>query len=329
MKTPVTTIVEKIKRRSDYSIVDSDLDTLVLDALNDSLKLIKQYCYNMGLYEDISKQITFKTVYNQPYKDLLNAQIVGNTTSFTAVAGDTISIAIDGAATVPVILTGAASISDVVGMINGTVGLTNVASVSGLGYLVVTSPTSISTSRVTISQTAGIPLARLFNSSADWDQSAISDLDEILAISERSYKFCLLNIPYQDFVAMYPDPDAIRAVVPDVFARWYNRLYFGPTPNAYSTLYMDYIFDVTEVALGGTLPYDNEYDPLIIAMCKLELMEWLDSTNATGISAAKAKVKEMKDELITLAAKNVKQDRQTASRRNMIPYFSPRKKIVA
>lgn len=329
-KTAVDTIVQKILRRGDYVVSggDTDLNTLIIDALNDALKRIKQWCYDYELYEDISKQMTFKTDYNQAWTDITNAKIVGNSTAFTAVAADVITVKIDASAPVAVTLTGAATIADVVTAINAALSLI-VASANGLGFLQITSPTSGAASVVTVAQTAGTPLARLFASSADWTQSAITDLDEILMMSERTYKFALLNLPYSDFIAMYPDPDSIRAVVPDVFARWYNRIYFGPTPNAYSLMYLDYIFDVVEVASGGTLPFDNEYDPLIIAMCKLELMEWLDSTNAVGIAAAKTKVEELKKDAITGAAKNVKLNRQTSSRRNMIPYFSPRKKIVA
>ena len=330
MKTAVDTIVQKILRRSDYVVSggDTDLNTLVIDAINDSLKQIKQWCYDYGLYEDISKQITFKTIYNQAWVDITNAFIVGNATTFTAVAADAITVKIDANAPVAVTLTGAASIDDVVTLINAALTAT-VASTSGLGFLVITSPTSGAGSVVTVAQTVGTPLARLFESSTDWTQSAITDLDEIVAVSERTFKFTLQNMEYPDFIAMYPDPASIRAVVPDIFARWYNRLYFGPTPNAYSLLYMDYLFDVIEVASGDTLPFDNEYDPLIIAMAKAEVMEWLDTTNGTGITVARARVEALKKDLLFNASKNIKMNRQTASRRNMIPYFSPRKKIVA
>jgi hypothetical protein len=328
-KSTVDTIVSKIKRRSDYNVTgDTDLDALVLDAINDGLKMIKQSLYDYGLYEDISKQVTFKTDYNQAYTDIQQAKIVGNTTTFTAVAADAITVKIDAAAPVAVVLTGAATIADVVTKINTALAAT-VASANGLGVLVITSPTSGSGSIVTVAQTAGTPLARLFNSSTDWTQSGITDLDEILMMSERTYKFALLGMSYQDFIAMYPDPDSIRAVVPDIYCRWNNKIYFGPTPNANSLLYMDYIFEITEVASGGTLPFQDRYDPLLIAFAKAELMEWLDAQNSVGIAAAKTKVKEMKNDLIVLASRNVKLNRQTSSRRNMIPYFSPRKKIVA
>jgi hypothetical protein len=398
-KTAVDTIVAKIKRRADYNVTgDTDLDALILDAMNDGLKMIKQSLYDYGLYEDISQQATFKTDALQAFTDIQQAKIVGNIATFTAVAADAITVAIDGGAAVPVVLTGLLSVAGVVATINGTAGLTGVASTiykagsgtvtiagatnvtgtdtqfttdfvvgeyiridstgeeraitaitsdtimtiaaatnvtgstykySGLYPLVITSPTSGATSSVTVAQTTGSPLARLFASSTDWTQSAISDLDEILMMSERTYKFALLGMAYQDFIAMYPDPASITAVVPDIYCRWDNRIYFGPTPNAYSLLYLDYIFEITEVVAGGTLPFQDRYDPLLIAFCKAELMEWLDSQNATGITAAKLKVKELKNDLIILASRNVKLNRQTASRRNMIPYFSPRKKIVA
>ena len=55
MKTSVASIIAKIKRRSDYDIQDNDLDNLIVDAINDVLKQIKQLCYDYGLYQDISK----------------------------------------------------------------------------------------------------------------------------------------------------------------------------------------------------------------------------------------------------------------------------------
>jgi len=330
MKTSVATIIDKIKRRADYNVSgDTDLDALILDAINDGLKMMKQSMYDYGLYEDISKQVTFKTDYNQAWTDITNAKIVGNTTTFTGVAGDAVTVTIDGVAFAGISLAACTTITLVAAAIQSAAGFTGTASVNGLGFLQIVSPTSGATSSVVIAQTAGTPLARLFASSADWSQSAIIDLDEILMMSERTYKFALLGMNYQDFIAMYPDPDSIRAVVPDIFARWYNRIYFGPTPNAYSLMYMDYIFDITEVASGDTLPFDNTYDPLLIAFCKAELMEWLDSTNSTGITVAQLKVQNLKDNLIIKASRNVKMNRQTQSRRNVIPYFSPRKKIVA
>ena len=329
-KTLVDTLVQKVLRRGDYVVSggDTDLNTLIIDAINDSLKRIKQLCYDYELYQDISKQVTFKTIYNQAWIDITNAFIVGNSTTFTGIAGDKLTVTIDGVSSTTADLVTATTVALVASAINTACSAT-VATVNGLGYLQITSPTSGTTSSVIIANSSGTPCARLFATSADQSQSAITDLDEILVISERTYKFALMNMEYSDFAAMYPDPDSIRAVVPDIYARWYNRIYFGPTPNANSLLYMDYLFDVTEVVSGNTLPFDNEYDPLIIAMAKVELMEWLDSTNATGIALAKAKVTELRDDLIVKAAKNVKMNRQTSSRRNMIPYFSPRKKIVA
>jgi hypothetical protein len=350
MKTTVASIAAKIKRRSDYDVVDTDLDNLIVDAINDSLKLIRQLLYDYEIYQDISKQVTFKTDYKQAWTDITMAKVVGNSKVFTGVSGDTISVTIDNITTAGISLASCASIADVVTAINNALS-NSYAWTNDLGYLVVSSPTSgwlydnngvplytndpslietgAAASNIALAQTAGTPLDRLFLSSFDWSQNAIMDLNEILMMSERTFKFTLLDMEYADFVAMYPDPDSIRAVVPDVYSRWYNRIYFGPTPNAYSLLYMDYLFDVLEVGIGSTLPFDNRYDPLIIAFAKAELMEWLDSTNATGITLAKAKVEQMKKDLIVNAAKNVKMNRQTASRRNIIPYFSPRKKIVA
>ena len=74
------------------------------------------------------------------------------------------------------------------------------------------------------------------------------------------------------------------------------------------------------------MPFEDKYDPLIIALCVLELTEWLDASNTAAISVRKAKVEEMKRILVINASKNMGMNRQVKSRRDyMTPYFSPRR----
>ena len=75
------------------------------------------------------------------------------------------------------------------------------------------------------------------------------------------------------------------------------------------------------------MPFEGKYDPLVIAMAKAELKEWLDDTNATAIASANAKVALLKNELIIGAAKNIGKNLQMKSRRGEIPLLAPRRVV--
>lgn len=74
-KSTVDNIVAKIKRRSDYDISDTDLDTLIIDIINDSLKVIKQLFLDHNLLDEITAQDSFDTVANQEYVDIATETI--------------------------------------------------------------------------------------------------------------------------------------------------------------------------------------------------------------------------------------------------------------
>jgi len=67
----------------------------------------------------------------------------------------------------------------------------------------------------------------------------------------------------------------------------------------------------------------------VIAIVKAELREWLDESNAVAIAAAQKTVKDLKNELIIGAAKNVGVARGSESRKTERPYFSPGKPEVS
>lgn len=415
-KSLVNTIVANIKRRADYNITDSDLDSLIIDSLNDNIQLLANILWDNNLTEDITNSNTLRTVPLQSWVDPTLAILTGNCTAFTAIAGDTIRVIIDGT-TQNVVLTGSTSIIDVATAINTAFGV-SVASVDVNGYLCISSQTAGSTSAVTVSNVVGTPATRLFNNTtiltgnintytpvagdsmtviidsvayvqamaglttialiaaainttvgstvADvssggylrirsltsgatanvsvmntvgggtpvnrlfaaqptLQQLAVLDIDELLEASERTYKYSLQIIPYAQLIEMYPDPTAITAAVPDYVARWDNRLYFAPTPNQAILIYLDYQKHISNVALGGTMPFDQSLDSILISSTRADITEWLDPSNVGAVQLARAKAKDLIQQLIIDCAKNVRMNRQCTSRRNTIPYFSPRK----
>lgn len=327
-KTTISTLITKIKRKADYNITDSDLENFIIDEINSALKLIKQWLMDNGIYKDVSKSESIKTVEDQEYLNLNIARIVGDTASFTAVAGDKITVTIDGTAYTTAALTGAVLVATVVTAINlATVAIGDVATESDDGYLVITSPTSGATSSVVISDNTGTPATRLFTVVAERSQSAIADVDEIISLTERTNDTPITQIGYDELKALYPDPIANSSNVPDYFAWFVDRLYFGPTPNDNIYLYVDYIFQVTEVTSSSTCPFNNKYDPLIIAMGVKGLAEFLEPDNANRIGAANKNIEFWTKQLITGASRNIGQRKGTASRKPEIPYFAPRKVI--
>lgn len=327
-RTSVNNVIAKIKRRFDYDIVDTNLDTLIIDAINDSLKVISQLFTDYGIYEKITNSGTLKTITNQAYKQFDQASIIGDQTTFTGVAGDKINVTNNGT-TVTVSINACTTIAAVVAAINLAVGST-VASETSDGYLKITSSTTGSTSSVTIADgTAGNggEAARLFSVANSRTDTAIADIDQILTASLRqadSSEQTIQKIDYNDLIAYQPDPTSSSADTFDCFAIWNNRIYFAPTPSKVISVYLDYIALLTEVVSGGTMPFDAKYDPLVVAMVIRELTSWLDSSNATAISQANNRVEELKNNLIIGASKNYNTNRQTESRRTTEPYFNPR-----
>jgi hypothetical protein len=226
-KTTVDNIVAKIKRRADYNITDSGLDTLIIDMVVDATKVMKQLFLDAGIYDEIGKSGSFSTVANQAYVDIA---------------------------------------------------------------------------------------------------TAIPDLDEVILHTERTNDRHIPMISYADYLKLIPDPTADKTNTPDYAARFYNRIYFYPTPSEAITIYLDYIRLLDDVSSGDTLPFEGKYDPLLIAMVKTEFMEWLDPNNATAIALAIARVDTLKDELIVGAAKNIGQNKQCHSRRSGI--LSPKQQMT-
>ncbi len=69
-KTTVAVATADIKILADYNIVDSDLDILILRAINLIVKRMKQYFLDEGLYDEIGAHDTLATVADQEYLDV-------------------------------------------------------------------------------------------------------------------------------------------------------------------------------------------------------------------------------------------------------------------
>lgn len=319
-KTTVNNIVSEVKILGDYNITDDDLTTLLLYAINKAIKRTKQQLLDNGLTQDITASTTFKLKTGQAYVDIQKAMIVGNVATFTGIANDKIKVTIDGTDYDDISIATATTIALVATAINTAVGST-VARANAEGYLEIESPTSGSSSAVTIADgtaTGQTVVADLFSTSAERTKSAITDLDEILKLSERVNDRDIDIWTYDRFLSVYTDPDYSSASTPDVAARFGNYIYFGDTPSSSAFIYMDYFKLITEVTSGSTMPFDEKYDPIIVAMAIEELTKYLDRSNLQAISTCKADVKEAIDEFIVKAVKNPTMIRQSASRRETV-----------
>lgn len=69
-KTTLATITADIKALADYDITDTDLDALILKAVNLALKRMKQWFLDEGMYDEIGAHDTISTVADQAYVDI-------------------------------------------------------------------------------------------------------------------------------------------------------------------------------------------------------------------------------------------------------------------
>ncbi len=157
--------------------------------------------------------------------------------------------------------------------------------------------------------------------------AAPADLDQPIKLTERENDSPIEVISFQRYRELFPDPSADSASTPDVAAFYGDRIYFGPRPSQVLTIYFDYINLVTKVVSGGSSPFDDKYDELIVAIGIEYLVKFLDRNNATAIVTAKNDVDDLYKRMIVGAAKNIGMRRGSSSRRASVPYFSPRKVV--
>lgn len=72
--TSVDTILARMKRLYDYDITDSDLTNLLIDCLNNALKIIQQSLFDAGIYKDVSALATLTTT-DQEYIDVSSTPV--------------------------------------------------------------------------------------------------------------------------------------------------------------------------------------------------------------------------------------------------------------
>jgi len=318
-KTTVNNLVSKMKLRYDYNIVDTDLDSLLIGCINDALKLIYQSLADAGSYLDISGSTSFKTTKSQSYIDLQVARIVGDATTFTGAGSDKIKVTIDGTAYDNIDISACTTIAGVVAAINSACTAGSPASADDDGYLVITSLTTGASSAVIIADasTGDSAVADLFSVAADRTSSALTNMDEPIKISERSNDISIEVIPYADFIELYPDPTSTTSNTPFHAAIWNNRLYLGPTPSDSTvSIYIEHRAIPADVVAGGTLPYLTKYDPLLIALARVEYLQFFDANNTGAIRIAQGIAEGLEHKLITAASRNVGMNLQTASRRD-------------
>lgn len=227
-KTAVSTLIDDIKILADYNIEDSDLDALILKAMNYGMKRMKQWFFDEQMYDEIGAHDILTTVALQEYIEL--------------------------------------------------------------------------------------------------DTSTV-DFDQQIVLTERVNDNEIEVVTFQEYRQRFPDPSDNSSDTPDIAAFFANRVYFGPTPASAISIYLDYIKLLTKLISTDTFPFEDKYDELVVAICIEYLIKWLDRTNLPAIAAAKADVKEYKQDLIVVASKNVGMNQQSQSRREERPFFSPRKVI--
>ena len=204
-KTTVTNITDDIKVLFDYNITDSDLDTLVLKAINQTCRRMQQWFVDTEIYDEIGASTTLNCVAATPYIDI----------------------------------------------------------------------------------------------------TTVTDLDFILTLSSRVTDALIDIVPYSVFVGKYPDPTGTTAATPLAAARFGNRLYLGPTPTGTEVLYMDYIKLLTALTSSSSLPFENKYDPVVIAGAIEYLTRWQDGKDAVAITKAQEKTIEVATDLILNATRNI------------------------
>ena len=77
--------------------------------------------------------------------------------------------------------------------------------------------------------------------------SAISNLDEIVKITDRTNNIELVNLPYWRFRQLYVDPTE-QTGTPIVYSRLFNRIYLGPRPTAAITYLTDFMKRYAELS---------------------------------------------------------------------------------
>ena len=258
------------------------------------------------------------TLEDQEYIDLTACYIVGDQTTFTGQAGDTITVIRDGTTYANIDIAASASIADVVDAINTAVGST-VAEETTDGYLRINGTTGVSIADG--STTAQTVIAELFSIADARSVTPITDLDHLIKLVDRANDREIRIVSWDTLVSIQPDPTTDYSNNPDFAARAVDRIYFSPTPSVSIVITIDYYKLIAKVTSASTMPFDDRYDPLIVAMAVQDFREFMDSADRSSILTAKENVGNLIEELIASAPSEALQ--QCESRRATRPYFNP------
>jgi hypothetical protein len=337
MRTSVQTLINKIKRRIDYDIIDSNLDILLVDCLNDSIKVLRQKLLDRGINYEIGGSASLHTTASQAYIDISNvpaACVAALITVAGLVDSGTHSYKItfvtaDGEGDV----SPASNVVTTVVATDGQVALTAIP----------VSPSSEVTARNIYRTAAGGSVyklvAQIANNTATTYTDNIADValgataptistiptySDLVRVTERVNYKAIDVIPYAEFLKFYPDPAAYSSSVPDRCAVWNQRIYFGPTPMSSNVdIFIEFIRHDADLLLTSNLFYENDYDPILLAYTRLEYLRFFNPQDRVAIKTAEEAALRYMDDLVIVAAKNVGQNKQVASRREEY-IFGPR-----
>jgi hypothetical protein len=320
--TTVTSIIASIKKRIDYNITDTDLDSLLLDILNDGVTWLRQKLMDSGLRAHIGKTANFFGLAGEEYVDIRLARIVGDATTFTGIADDKLKVTIDGTAYDNISIATATSIANVVTAINAAV-LTTVASVDSNGCLVIASTKTDGSGSVVIadgSTTAQTVVGDLFSQSRDRSVEGITDIDELLRVRDKDDDSVIDIYDFEDLVEQEPDENSSSNSTPYMVSRWQSPFYlfFRSELSESRRITIDYFPFQTELTSGSTLPFIRKYDPLLKQYCRVEFFAWkfADDPSNPQFVREEGKLEQLLNDMVVKCSKNFGKSRQTASRRD-------------
>lgn len=327
--TTVTTITAEAKRRFDYDVVDTDLDILLLDIINEGSIIVRQALIDAGLRAETGKTGSFVVLSGAESADMKESKIFGDSITFTGVGGDKINVSIDGADTDDIDISGDTTVQEVADAINAVTALGTEATLDDDGHLLITSSKTDGAGTVTIADgtsTGTTVIARLFSSARERTDTGISDFGEPLRFREKDNKTIIEIRNWEDLVELQPDETQSTSSTPSFVAQWDgdSKVFFRSALSKSLRVYIDYFADQTLLTSGSTLPFKRKYDPVLKQYMRVEFFAWkfADDPNNPALLREEAKLTQLSDTLIRTASK-FGNNRQTQSRREGVS-FGPR-----
>lgn len=333
MNTPIANIIAKMKRMYDYDIVDSDLDQLLLDCINDGLKILIQWLKDRGIDIHTGRTLTLTTTASQAYVDLqptpdaLTAALAGSGAGNVedGAHGYKVTFVTSEGESLP---SSAVSVTVADKTTNGKVALSAIP-ISKLSdvtsrkvYRTVAGGSTYKLLATISDNTTTTYTDNIADASLGADSPTVNTMlsYDIIKLTERTNDRPIPIIPYDEFIGIYPDPTANSASTPDRAAIYNNRVYFGPTPSGAISIYAEHLMRSTEYSstTSGNLPVDSYFDPLLISIARVFYLQWFDSNDASAIALARAIRDDMKQDLLMGSSFDRGKVRQCASRNDYV-----------